>query len=552
MLTEIVSWQLNLQLFYRNYFKIWVTTLVLVLRAWFGMACQLPQYDVKDFGASGDGHHSDTRFIQLAVDSCSASGGGTVFFPPGEYLTGTIFLKDNVTLEVPAGSSISGSTDIKDYPVITPAIQYYGSNDIHFSLFYAERKKNISIRGSGLIDGRGGVFKDHYPSYPDHYTTRPFILWFVLDSNVSVIDIHLQNSGYWMQHYLACENLLIEGIQVFNHSNKNNDMLDIDGCRNVRVLHCKGDSDDDGITLKSMGERPDENIIISNCIVSSHCNAIKCGTESSGGFKNIIITDCIIKPSAVSDHTIYGNPGGNSGITLAAVDGGDLDGITISNIQISGPLVPLFFRLGNRARPYKPGQTNIPIAHFRNVMVSHIMADGASKLGCLIAALPGNEIENVQFSDISLHFSGGGTIQDGGMKFPENEKKYPDAEQFGMTNAYGFHIRHARNISMKNITMDYAGSEERPALVLEDVDNSSFSDIQAKLSSKSEAFIKTIQCGKLQITGCTIMTEGMPAAFLKCMDASRSDIILSGNDFRKFQHPVAGEHAKIHLYANFQ
>jgi hypothetical protein len=100
--------------------------------------------------------------------------------------------------------------------------------------------------------------------------------------------------------------------------------------------------------------------------------------------------------------------------------------------------------------------------------------------------------------------------------------------------------------------MDYAGSEERPALVLEDVDNSSFSDIQAKLSSKSEAFIKTIQCGKLQITGCTIMTEGMPAAFLKCMDASRSDIILSGNDFRKFQHPVAGEHAKIHLYANFQ
>jgi hypothetical protein len=105
---------------------------------------------------------------------------------------------------------------------------------------------------------------------------------------------------------------------------------------------------------------------------------------------------------------------------------------------------------------------------------------------------------------------------------------------------------------MKNITMDYSGPEERPALVLEDVDNSNFSGIQAKLSSKSEAFIKAIQCGKLQITGCTTMTEGIPAAFLQCIDASRCDVILSGNDFRKFRYPVAGEHASIHLYANFQ
>jgi hypothetical protein len=214
--------------------------------------------------------------------------------------------------------------------------------------------------------------------------------------------------------------------------------------------------------------------------------------------------------------------------------------------------VPLFFRLGNRARPYKTGQNNIPVSHFRNVMVSHIMADGASKLGCLIAGLPGHEIENVQFSDISLHFSGGGSIQDGRTKFPENEKKYPDAEQFGITNAYGFHIRHARNISMKNITMDYSGTEERPALVLEDVDNGNFSGIQAKLSSNSEAFINAIQCGKLQITGCTTTTEGKPAAFLQCLDASRSDIILSGNDFRKFQHPVGGERSGVYLFANFQ
>ncbi|HVM88343.1 MAG TPA: glycosyl hydrolase family 28 protein [Puia sp.] len=505
---------------------------------------------MKNFGAKADGHAIDTKAIQQAVDSCSASGGGIVYFPPGIYRSATIFLKNNVTLEIPAGSTVTGSTDIKDYPVITPSISYYSSESVHFSLFYAEGAKNICIRGNGLIDGRGAAFRDHSSLFPSNFTARPFVFWFVLDSNVNIKNISMQNSGYWMQHYLACENVLIEGIRVFNHSNKNNDMLDIDGCKNVRILHCIGDSDDDGITLKSMNERPDENILISDCILSSHCNAIKCGTESSGGFKNIIITNCIIKPSAVSDHTIYGNPAGNSGITLAAVDGGDLNGIVINNVMISGPLVPIFFRLGNRARPYKPGQKEIPVSHFTNVMVSHIIVEGASKWGCLIAGLPGHEIKNVQLSDISINFSGGGTLQESRKKFPEYEKNYPDAEQFGITNAYGFHIRHASNITMRNITMQYQGHEERPPIVLEDADNVELSGINAKISAVSDGYIKAINCGKLRISDCSASAEGKPEVFLKCEGDASPDIFLYGNDFRNFVKPVDAAHAVIHKYAN--
>lgn len=508
-------------------------------------------YDVRKFGAKGDGRNNDTPAIQRAIDKCAAGGGGVVFFPPGSYRSTTLFLEDNITMEIPGGSTLLGDTDIRAYPVITPGIDYYDGRNIHFSLFYAEGKRNITICGNGLIDGRGAAFSGHSPFFPSNFNTRPFIFWFVRDSSVHIKDIHLRNSGYWMQHYLVCEDILIEGIRVFNHSNKNNDMMDIDGCRNIRILHCIGDSDDDGITLKSMNEYPVENVVISDCVVSSHCNAIKCGTESSGGFKNIVITNCIIKPSSVSDRTIFGNPAGNSGITLTAVDGGDLDGVVIGNIRISGPLVPIFLRLGNRARPYKAGQTDIPVSRFRNVMISHVLADGASKIGCLIAGLPGHELENVQLSDISITFAGGRTVGESKAPFPENENKYPDAEQFGTTNAYGFHIRHARNITLRNITMHYQARDDRPALVLEDVDNGTVDGVNATLSPTSEGYIKTIHCGKLRILNCMPLVSGSPEVFLRNLDSDLSDILLTGTDLRGFSKAFEGK-GRIHQSGNIE
>ncbi|WP_428656355.1 glycoside hydrolase family 28 protein [Runella sp.] len=518
----------------------------------FIICLQLPLYaqdsvffNVKNYGAKGDGHTLDTKAIQKAVDVCAAKGGGTVFFPKGQYITATVFLQDNITLDISGGATILGDTAIKNYPVITPKIPYYSSENIHFSLFYAEGKKNIALKGNGTIDGRGSHFKDTSPFFPKNYNARPFLFWFVQVKNLSVKDLRLQNSGFWMQHYLNCEDVLIDGINVFNHSNKNNDMMDIDGCKNVRIVNCVGDSDDDGITLKSMNEYPVENVVISNCIVSSHCNAIKCGTESSGGFKNITITNCIVKPSVVSDKAIYGNPQGNSGITLASVDGGQLEGVMIDNIRISGPQTPIFLRLGNRARPYKKEQGIVPVGTLRNVQISNISATGASKLGCLLAGLPGHELENIHLSNISITFSGGGTIEDAQKKLPENEKKYPDAEQFGINNAYGFQIRHARNFSLQNVRLYYSNPEDRPAIVLDDVDNTCIAGVSATVSAQSEAFINVRGSKAVKIADCTPLLQAPGKAFLKFEAIAETDIVLSGNDLRDFSKIIEAKNESV-------
>jgi hypothetical protein len=243
----------------------------------------------------------------------------------------------------------------------------------------------------------------------------------------------------------------------------------------------------------------------------------------------------------VSDKAIYGNPTGNSGITLATVDGGQLDGVLIDNIRISGPQVPIFLRLGNRARPYKKGQGAVPVGTLRNVQISNIIATGASKLGCLLAGLPGHELENVHLSNISITFSGGGTTEDAKKQLPENEKKYPDAEQFGVNNAYGFQVRHARNISLTNIRLYYESPENRPALVLDDVANGTLESVSAMVSAQSEAFVKVMNSGKVRIANCIPVLTSTATTFLKIENGFYSNIVLMNNDVRGFSKAVEAE-----------
>lgn len=133
--------------------------------------------------------------------------------------------------------------------------------------------------------------------FNDEGITRPHLIRFICSRNITVKDITLKNSGCWMQHYLACDNVYLRGLKIFNRDNYNNDAVDLDGCHEVVVSDIISDTDDDGITLKSTSPRLCENIVINNCIVSSHCNAIKLGTETTGGFKNINISNCVVKPS---------------------------------------------------------------------------------------------------------------------------------------------------------------------------------------------------------------------------------------------------------------
>ena len=444
-------------------------------------------YDVRSLGAVGNGVTDNTVIIQKAIDACAETG-GKVYFPKGTYLTGTLVLKSNVTLFVSGGATLLGSKDIGKYPYLDGGLHFYGEDWARQSLIFARDAENISIEGTGTIDGQGGSFKITTIKKPDRYKNRPYLLWFVNCRGISVRDIYLRNSAFWMQHYLGCQDVSIDHIRIWNHSNKNNDMLDLDGCRNVTVSNIIGDSDDDGLTLKSTSPLVSEYITITNCILSSHCNAIKFGTESTGGFRNVVISNCTIRPSGQKE-TIYGRPAGTSGISLEVADGGILENVTISNLVIEGPQVPVFIRLGNRGRKYKHDAPEPGTGRIRNIRISNIIATGADSTGCSITGIPGFPVEDISLSHILIEFDGGGTAPDQFKSVPEAEKDYPEATMFGKLPAYGLYIRHAKNIRLTDITFRYKGKEQRPGIVVDGTAGFSFSGLDLQTDSLSNAAV---------------------------------------------------------------
>lgn len=433
--------------------------------------------NVKEYGAIGDGVTLETSAIQKTIDH-SYLYGGVVYFPPGKYLTGSLELKSNIEIFISPGATILGSTNISDYTEYLPKMKSYNDSFLKHSLFYAEGAENISIRGEGTIDGQGSAFKVTTREKPERYKNRPYIIRFVECKNVKIENITMRNSAMWMQQYLACEDLFIKGIRVYNHANQNNDMIDIDGCKNVIMSDCIGDTDDDAITLKSTSFSITENVVITNCVISSHCNAIKLGTESHGGFRNITISNMVVKPS-IDTEPIYGLPKGISGITLGMVDGGILEGVTISNIRIEGTQVPIYMRLGNRARKFYDGQPQPGVGTFKDVSISNVMAtDIQSNIGASITGIPGYNIQNISLENITLEFPGGGTADDALKSIPELEDHYPESTKWGTLPSFGFFIRHARNISLNNIELRLKREDHRPAILCDDVEQLNISGLK--------------------------------------------------------------------------
>ncbi len=434
-------------------------------------------YNVTDYGARPATTECCTQQLQAAIDACAKDGGGTVYFPAGTWYTGTLVLKSHITLYLEHGAVLKGSCELRDYPEYYPAFRANTDRQTCRSVLYAEKQHDICIEGHGVFEGNGG--HANYQTGINNDIRRPFGIRFVECRNIVVRDITMRSSAQWMQHYLACDNVRVHGITVFNHQNKNADGIDIDGCRNVTISDCVIDSDDDAICLKSNGPRSTEHVTVSNCIAASHCNGIKLGTETSGGFRNIAISNCIIRQSESTTPKINGSVTTTSGLALMIVDGGCLENVSVDNCIMEGIQTPLFIRLGNRGRGYAPDAPVPGIGMVRDINIRGLSVRGAGAVSSCILGLPSAAVERVSLSDVTVHTCGGGSAAEMEKEVPEKEDRYPDADRFDTAfPSFGFYVRHARNISFNRIRLVPDLPDARSGIWCDDCHNLLCSEIE--------------------------------------------------------------------------
>lgn len=442
-------------------------------------------FDVRVFGATGDGTTIDSPAVNRAIKAASSAGGGTVLFPAGIYACYTIRLKSHITLQLEAGATIlaAETRDGKGYDAAGPkqpweSYQDFGHNHWANSLIYGEGLEGVAITGRGLIWGKGlsrGAPREQPRAEDPGVGNKAIALKNC--HNVLLRDFSILMGGHFGILLTGVDNVVIDALTI----DTNRDGMDIDCCRNVRVSNCAVNSPwDDGICPKSsfaLGyARSTENVTISNCYVTGKfvfgtmldgtwklgnyekvhkaVGRIKCGTESNGGFKNITISNCILD--------------GCRGIALESVDGAQLEDIAITNITLRDVVhSPFFLRLGTRMR----GPADAKPGTLRRILISNVVSHGAvAEFPSIIAGVENLPIEDVKLSDLYLHSRGGGSPEWAALQPPENDKGYPDAHMFGTLPASGFFIRHARNLEITNVEIRTEAPDARAAIWGSDVD----------------------------------------------------------------------------------
>mgnify|MGYP002391321674 FL=1 len=418
-------------------------------------------FKVEEYGAVSDGETVNTIAIQKAIDDCSANGGGVVLFSQGDYVTGTIDLKSGVMLEISKDSRILGSTNLKDYPdrVAKRKTVMDTHMDIRHSLIFAEGVERVGLRGPGTIDFRGT--RENFPGKETiaKLPGRPFGMRFIDSKRVVVENIQLTNSPSWMQNYLNCEDLILQKINIVNHTNWNQDGLDLDGCYRVIVRDCFFNVYDDSMCIKGASLRPTEDILIENSTFYTKCNSLKIGTDTQGDFRRILARNLVLG-GAPEGLPVFNNSPTESGITLATVDGGDVEDILITDVTINRAQCPIFLRVGSRGR-LMPGMPKAPVGKLRRIVIENVKGHDNGQQGSFISGIKNGLVEDVVIRNVDLTMCGGVSKQPTCVR--ENEGGYPDAHQFeNPLPAFGFWIRHARNIHFYDIRIAPQKNDIRP------------------------------------------------------------------------------------------
>jgi len=426
----------------------------------------------REFGAKGDGIAKDTRAVQAAFDAAHAQGGGTVFFPPGTYLCGTLRLRSRVAVQVGAGATLKGSPEKADYEFMQPKVWSRIDTPPFRAFIYGEDLEEITLCGDGTIDGGGQSPEFKVEPASESSDDRPFCLHIVNCRRVTVRDLRMQNSAFWMQRYFECDDVRITGIRNFNHATFNNDGIDIDSSRNVTISDCIFDTSDDALCLKSEGRSITRNVVVTNCIVSSHASAIKLGTGSVGGFENVTVSNCVIRPSQskvnVHPAAVWG---GLTGIDLCAVDGGTLQHCIFSNIIMQGVESPFSLRLGNRnsttidsnyANKDQP-RPDEKISILQHILFENIDARDLGPFTSPITGFEGHPIRDITFRTITLRNSRPPNPEEQAKPYERNTRSYPGSRSHGHIPSSGFFFDWVEGLNLQNIRVYPAEGDARPA-----------------------------------------------------------------------------------------
>ena len=484
---------------------------------------QSKEFDIRAYGAKPDGVTNNVVAIQRAIDAAAAAGGGRVLIPRGRFLSGVIHLKSGVELNIHEEAVLLGSINRADYGPSLKASAFIA----------ADGAKNIAITGKGLIDGQcdlliediykklraGELEDDEWKEFnPWHQRrpserNRPRIIEFRNCDGVTIKNIRVQNSTAWVQNYKNCSNIIIDSVNVFSNTFWNNDGIDLVDCRNARVTNCIINAADDGICLKSEDRNNRcENIVVANCKVRSSASAIKLGTASRGGFKDITIKD-------IEVYDTY-----RSAIAIETVDGGVLEDITVENINARNTGNAIFIRLGHRNKDAVYSQ--LRNVHIANVKVSvpkgkpdkdypmegpglkypsNYKADASVKPQSVspwnsgidssavpyphnvfpssITGLPGHHIENVTLENVEIIYEGGASKNVNHIpltsidKITEAESAYPEFSMFGELPAWGLYVRHVKGLTLKNVQLKFMNEDLRAACIFNDVDGLRLNDV---------------------------------------------------------------------------
>ena len=500
--------------------------IVIGLLSWSRVSSQ-KKYNILDFGALPDGKTLNTRSIQAAIDKAATNGGGQVIVPAGKFLSGAFMLKNGIDLHLDPGAILLGSTNPYDYPFMEEILEksFSGKKPIA-ALIGARSVSNISITGQGTIDGQGrelaltidsffytGKLDTHYYNLrrkrPEQ---RPGNIRFEKCENVSISGVTIKNAAFWVQTYDLCKKLTIDHIRVESDAYWNNDGMDIVDCSNVRITHCFVNAADDGICLKSEHiDAINDSIYIENCTIRSSASAIKLGTASLGGFKNIVIKNIRVYDTF------------RSAIAIESVDGGHLENVFVDSIFATNTGNPIFVKLGHRNKVGAVGTLkNIHIKNIRAEVPFGRPDENYELQGpelpffhntfpSSITGLPGNPAESVRLENIEISYPGNGND---GLAYlplyrlkdvPEAEREYPEFSMFGELPAWGFYVRHVTGLTMKNIVLAARKKDYRPACVFDDVDGLEVLNFSVDENDNGKQFIlKDVNGAKMQIDNTLI------------------------------------------------